>query len=142
MIEAQIMRANSLKRVFEDISRASQRSTVTRAARAGAKELGLEMRRLAPRSKKPKHPKGHAYKTIKWTAVERWPDRATFAIGPTGWGWYLGLHETGTSRFAAQPFMRPALSNKMGAAIEATGDVFKDAVMEAARRAAARNARR
>lgn len=138
MIKVTLSPTSDMKRAFHEISRAAQRSTVTKAARAGAKEVGLEARRLAPRSDKPKHPKGHAYKTIKWQLVDRWPDKAEFAIGPTSWGWYLGLHEVGTSRFAAQPFLRPALQTKEGAATEAAGDVFRQAVNEAAARAAQR----
>lgn len=142
MITARLESPRKLKLAFEEISRASQRSTVTKAARAAAREVGLEMRRLAPRSVKPTHPQGHAYKTIKWVLLDRWPDRAEFGIGPTDWGWYLWLHEVGTSRFAAQPFMRPAVENKTGAAVSAAGDVFRDAVLDAARRVAMRHARR
>lgn len=142
MITARLESPRKLKLAFEEISRASQRSTVTKAARAAAREVGLEMRRLAPRSVKPTHPQGHAYKTIKWVLVDRWPDRAEFSVGPTDWGWYLWLHEVGTSRFAAQPFMRPALASKTSVAVSAAGDVFKAAVLEAAQRVAMRHARR
>lgn len=138
MITHRIEGPRTIKLAFGEISRAAQRSTVSRAARAGAREVGLEARRLAPRSDRPTHPQGHAYKTIKWVQVERWPDRAVFQIGATDWGWYLWLHEVGTSRFAAQPWMQPALANKRQAAVSAAGDVFQDAVLTAARRAAAR----
>lgn len=127
-----------VKKAFQDLSRAGQRATVAKAARAGAREIMLEARRLAPRSKKPRHPKGHAYKTIKYVLVDRWPDRAEYAIGPTDWGWYLALHEVGTSRFRAQPHLRPALQTKAGAATAAAADVFRQAVAEAAARAAQR----
>lgn len=138
MIEARIDGPRRVRLAFSAISRAAQRSTVSKAARAAAREIGREARRLAPRSVRPTHPQGHAYKTIKWVQTERWPDRAVFQIGPTDWGWYLWLHEVGTSRFAAQPWMRPALQNKYRQAVEVAGDVFRDAVLEAARRAAAR----
>lgn len=130
MMNVTIEGTNTLRRQLEGMSRAVQRSTVRRAARAGARAVGLEARRRAPRSKRPRHPKGHAYKTIKWVEVESWPDKAEFAIGPTGHGWYLILHEVGTSRFAAQPHLRPALESQTGRAVEEMGHVFRQAIID------------
>lgn len=129
----------TLERQLRAMSRAGQRGTVRRAARRGARVIGMEARRLAPRSKGgPRHPQGHAYRTIKWQEVESWPDKAVFTIGPTGHGWYLMLHEVGTSRFAAQPHLRPALESQRGVAVDEMGVVFKDAITTAAMRAGGR----
>lgn len=134
MMRVTIEGTKALQRRLEGMSRAAQRSTVRKAARAGARAVGLEARRRAPRSRRPRHPKGHAYKTIKWVEVESWPDKAEFAIGPTGHGWYLILHEVGTSRFAAQPHLRPALESQTGVAVEEMGVVFKEAIIQRAMR--------
>lgn len=127
----------SLERQLKAMSRASRRSTVTKAARRGARTLGEEMRRRAPKAEGgPTHPsKGHAAKTIKWVLVEKWPDRAIFAIGPTDWGFYLAFFEHGTVKMAAQPWMRPALDAVGDDAIAETGEVFREAVVKAAMKA-------
>src|SRR5690606_2355824 len=103
--------AKTVLRVFEGMHLGTQRATVARAARVAAKRIGEEARRRAPRHPGgPSHPgQGHAYRTIKWINVERWPDRATFAIGATGHGFYLNFHETGTYKMPARPWLRPAL---------------------------------
>lgn len=129
MMQVTISGTRTLRRQLQGMSRAAQRGTVRRAARAGARAVGLEARRRAPRSKRPRHPKGHAYRTIRWIEVDSWPDRAEFAIGPTGHGWYLVLHEVGTSRFAAQPHLRPALASQTGVAVEEMGVVFREAII-------------
>jgi|SRR5690606_6409198 len=134
MMSVTIEGSKTLERQLREMTRAGQRATVRRAARAGAKAIGEEARRLAPRSQVPRHPKGHAYKTIRWVEEESWPDYARFAIGPTGWGWYLYLHEIGTRRFAAQPFLRPALESKKQVAVEEAGVVFREAIYTAIRR--------
>lgn len=138
MLQVTLEGTKTLERQLQAMSRAAQRSTVRRAARAGARIVVSDARRRAPRSKKPRHPKGHAYKTIKATVVEAWPDRVVMAIGPTDWGWYLGLHETGTSRFAAQPFLRPALDAQQRRVTSDMGVVFREAVIQAAQRARGR----
>ena len=79
--------------------------------------------------------KGHAYKTIKWVLVDKWPDRATFTIGPTDWGFYLAFHETGTSKMPARPWLRPALDAVGQRAVQEAGDVFRESVLQAAKRA-------
>lgn len=138
MMTVTIEGVRTLRRQLEGMSRAAQRSTVRRAARAGARLVGMEARRRAPRSQRPRHPKGHAYRTIRWVEVDSWPDRAEFAIGPTGHGWYLILHEIGTSRFAAQPHLRPALEAVTGQAVDEMGVVFRDAIIERIQREARR----
>src|SRR5690606_30252376 len=84
-------------------------------------------RRRAPRHPGgPSHPgKGHAYRTIKWINVERWPNRATFAIGATDWGFYLNFHETGTYKMPARPWLRPALDAVGARAVQEAGDVAR-----------------
>ena len=52
----------------------------------------LEARRLAPRSKT-RHPKGHAYKTIKYVLRTDGGSANTQSAPLTGW--YLALHEVG-----------------------------------------------
>jgi len=124
-------------RAFEAMRRNTQRATVTKAARVAAKRIGEEARRRAPRHPGgPSHPgQGHAYKTIKWINVERWPDRATFAIGATDHGFYLNFHETGTVKMAARPWLRPALDAVGARAVQDAGDVFREAVLQAAAKA-------
>lgn len=124
-------------RAFEAMRRNTQRAAVTRAARVAAKRIGEEARRRAPRHRPgPSHPdKGHAYKTIKWVLVDKWPDRATFAIGPTDWGFYLAFHETGTSKMPARPWLRPALDAVGARAVQEAGNVFREAVLQAAAKA-------
>jgi len=124
-------------RAFEAMRRNTQRSTVTKAARVAAKRIGEEARRRAPRHPGgPSRPRrGHAYKTIKWINVERWPDRATFAIGATDHGFYLNFHETGTVKMAAHPWLRPALDAVGARAVQEAGDVFREAVLQAAKKA-------
>jgi len=124
-------------RAFEAMRRNTQRSTVTKAARVAAKRIGEEARRRAPRHRPgPSHPdKGHAYRTIKWVLVDKWPDRATFAIGPTDWGFYLAFHETGTSKMPARPWLRPALDAVGQKAVQEAGDVFRESVLQAAMKA-------
>src|SRR5690606_37532782 len=129
--------AKAVLRVFEGMHRGTQRATVTRAARVAAKRIGEEARRRAPRHPGgPSHPEqGHAYKTIKWLPVERWPDRATFAIGATDHGFYLNFHETGTYKMPARPWLRPALDAVGARAVQEAGDVFREAVLQAAAKA-------
>lgn len=138
MLQVTLEGTKSLQNQLRAMSRAAQRSTVRKAARAGARLIVRDARRRAPRSKKPRHPKGHAYKTIKAAVVDAWPDRVVMAIGPTDWGWYLGLHETGTSRFAAQPYLRPALDAQRRQVVDDMGVVFREAVLQAAQRARGR----
>src|SRR5690606_38209808 len=138
MLRVTLEGTKSLERQLQGMSRAAQRSTVRKAARAGARLVVTDARRRAPRSERPRHAQGHAYKTIKAVVVDAWPDRVEMAIGPTAWGWYLGLHEKGTSRFAAQPFLRPALEAQQRTVVSDMGVVFKDAVLEAAQRARGR----
>jgi|SRR5690606_10501165 len=123
-------------RAFEAMRRGTQRATVTRAARVAAKRIGEEARRRAPRHPGgPSHPgQGHAYRTIKWITMERWPDRATFAIGATGHGFYLNFHETGTYKMPARPWLRPALDAVAPQAVQDAGKVFREAVLQAAAR--------
>jgi len=129
--------AKAILRQFEEMRKGSQRATVARAARVAAKRIGEEARRRAPRHPGgPSHPgQGHAYRTIKWLPVERWPDRATFAIGATGHGFYLNFHETGTYKMPARPWLRPALDAVAPQAVQDAGNVFREAVLEAAAKA-------
>jgi len=129
--------AKAILRQFDEMRRASQRSTVTKAARIAARRVGEEARRRAPRAKGgPTYPSlGHAYRTIKWINTERWPDRATFAIGATDHGFYLNFHETGTVKMAARPWLRPALDAVGPKAVQEAGDVFREAVIQAAKKA-------
>src|SRR5690606_7590473 len=136
-IRFEMQGAKTVLRVFEGMRRNTQRATVTRAARVAAKRIGEEARRRAPRHPGgPSHPgKGHAYRTIKWITVERWPNRATFAIGATDWGFYLNFHETGTYKMPARPWLRPALDAVAPQAVQEAGDVFREAVLQAAAKA-------
>src|SRR5690606_26623552 len=129
--------AKAILRQFGEMRKGSQRATVTRAARVAAKRIGEEARRRAPRHPGgPSHPgQGHAYRTIKWLLVERWPDRATFAIGATGHGFYLNFHETGTYKMPARPWLRPALDAVAPQAVRDAGNVFREAVLQAAAKA-------
>jgi len=129
--------AKAILRQFGEMRKGSQRATVTRAARVAAKRIGEEARRRAPRHPGgPSHPgQGHAYRTIKWLLVERWPDRATFAIGATGHGFYLNFHETGTYKMPARPWLRPALDAVAPQAVQDAGNVFRESVLEAAAKA-------
>jgi|SRR5690625_1436876 len=138
MLEITMSGNKTLERQLRDMTRAGQRGTVRRAARAGARAVAMRARQLAPRSQVPRHPKGHAYKMIKWWETDSWPDRATFAVGAQGWGWYLWLHEVGTSKFAAQPHLRPALEEQRGHVADEMGVVFKEAIIQAVERAKAR----
>ncbi len=130
----------AILRTFEAMRRNTQRSAVTKAARVAAKRIGEEARRRAPRHPGgPSHPgQGHAYRTIKWLNVERWPDRATFAIGATDHGFYLNFHETGTYKMPARPWLRPALDAVAPQAVQDAGNVFREAVLEAAAKAKAK----
>jgi len=136
-IRFEMQGAKTVLRVFEGMRRNTQRATVTRAARVAAKRIGEEARRRAPRHPGgPSHPgQGHAYRTIKWINVERWPDRATFAIGATGHGFYLNFHETGTYKMPARPWLRPALDAVGARAVQEAGDVFREAVLQSAAKA-------
>src|SRR5690554_889279 len=129
--------AKAILRQFGEMRKGSQRATVTRAARVAAKRIGEEARRRAPRHPGgPSHPgQGHAYRTIKWLLVERWPDRATFAIGATDHGFYLNFFETGTVKLAPRPWLRPALDAVAPQAVQEAGDVFRNSVLQAAARA-------
>jgi len=140
-ISFRIEGAKSLTKQLQAMSRASQRATVTKAARVAAKRVGEEARRRAPRHPGgPGHPgPGHAYKAIKWINVERWPDRATFAIGATDHGFYLNFFETGTVKLAPRPWLRPALDAVAPQAVQEAGDVFREAVLQAAQKAKGRS---
>src|SRR5690554_6013221 len=129
--------AKAILRQFGEMRLGTQRATVARAARVAAKRIGEEARRRAPRHPGgPSHPgKGHAYRTIKRLLVERWPDRATFAIGPTGYEVYRGFNETGTIKMAARRWLRPALDAVGARAVQEAGDVFREAVLQAAAKA-------
>ena len=133
--------ARAIIRQFGEMRKASRRATVTRAARAAARMIGQEARRRAPRAAGgPTHPgKGHAYKTIKWVLIEKWPDRAVFSIGATDWGFYLNFHETGTYKMPARPWLRPALDAVGARAVQEAGDVFRNAVLQAAQKAKGRS---
>src|SRR5690606_41139833 len=56
------------------------------------------------------------------TLFRSWPNRATFAIGATDWGFYLNFHETGTVKMAARPWLRPALDAVGARAVQEAGD--------------------
>lgn len=77
------------------------------AVRAGSETLVEFMRALAPRGDGPTH----AYKFIEAHRDDRRsrPEKAEYVVGPTGVGFYLTFHETGTRFMPASPFMVPAM---------------------------------
>lgn len=78
-----------------------------RAVERGSETLVEFMKALAPRGVGPTH----AYTFIQ-AGLDRDASRPTnveYAVGPTGPGWYLTLHETGTQKMPASPFMVPAM---------------------------------
>jgi len=73
----------------------------------GSETLVEFMKALAPRGIGPTH----AYQFIA-AGLDRdasSPSNVEYAVGPTGPGWYLTLHETGTWKMPASPFMVPAM---------------------------------
>lgn len=55
-------------------------------------------------------------------------------VGPTGPGFYLTFHETGTLYLAAQPFMRPAAQAAEGEVFRTVADDLRRQLVGAARR--------
>lgn len=84
-----------------------QGRVLERAVARGSETLVEFMKALAPRGIGPTH----AYQFIE-AGLDESPSAPTnveYAVGPTGPGWYLTLHETGTWKMPASPFMVPAM---------------------------------
>lgn len=90
------------------------------AVEDGAEVLVEFMQALAPRGEG----NPHAYRFIaaNLSGENRSPDEAQYDVGPTGAGFYLTFHETGTIYMAPSPFMRPAMEAGRTAVIQAVRD--------------------
>jgi HK97 gp10 family phage protein len=95
------------------------------ASLAGANVLREEAALIAPRSDSPTgigHMADHInVKTMPGTS----PLHVRVRIGPDPDHFYGRFLETGTSKMAAQPFLRPALDTKSKEALDKFGEVVK-----------------
>lgn len=78
------------------------------AVEAGSLVLVEFMKALAPRGAGPDHAYTHIASGLDRSKLGGGRN-IEFSVGPTGDGYYLSFHETGTSKMAPSPFMRPAV---------------------------------
>jgi len=106
-----------------------------KATEDGAEILAEFMRALAPRG----DGNPHAYEFIvanqNVQAVRgNHATRSQYDVGPTGRGFYLTFHETGTLYLAPQPFMRPAAESSESEVVDTVRDSLARELKLAARR--------
>jgi HK97 gp10 family phage protein len=85
---------------------------------AAARVIRDEARAIAPRSAETP-PHGHLADHIGMEVVQRTAAGCVVHIGPDERHFHGRFVENGTSKMAAQPFLRPALDNKEREALEA-----------------------
>lgn len=108
------------------------RKKLDRAVAAGAEVIREFQEALAPRGEGIPH----AAEFIRAApgSSRQGQFRRRYDVGPTGPGFYLTFHETGTLYLAAQPFMRPALEAGEGEALRAVAGELRRGVLTIARR--------
>jgi len=94
------------------------------AAEKGAKVIADEARRLAPRDS------GDLAEGIEAKPGRIQQGRAVFNVQPGKAEWYGKLIEQGTSKMAAQPWLRPAFDAKGEEAVKVVEDALYDALKD------------
>lgn len=92
---------------FTDLTTSVRTQVVRAALRESAKPVQETARRLAPKDT------GRGARGISIDVRVQDGFMRAF-IGASKKAWYLGFHETGTSKMGARPFLRPALEENAG----------------------------
>ena len=119
-----------LKKKLESLNRTARGRALRKAAKAGAEEVVKEAKRRVPVDT------GKTQKHIRSWFTERKSESVTVAVGVTA---KSRVHvarflETGTSKMAARPFLRPAIEEKQRQAVEATHETMVEEVLEEAKK--------
>lgn len=119
-----------LKKNLEAINRSARGRALRKAARTGAEEIVKEAKRQVPVDT------GKTRQYIRSWLTERRSDSVTAAVGVTAKtrAHVAKFLETGTSKMAARPFLRPAIDEQQRKAAEATQQAMVEAVLEEVRR--------
>jgi len=114
---------------LKKISRTASGRALRQAAKQGAEIIVQEAKRRAPVDT------GTLRKSIRSKFGKRSSDSVTVEIGPSSKAYYGYFVEFGTSRMAAQPFLRPAIDEHKQRAAEETKQAMVEAVLGEVRRA-------
>ena len=95
----------------------------TKAARKAAVEAAAAVVVPALQEAAPKA-SGKAAGSITADPVRATGDGASVEIGPTGRFWYLRLHEKGTSKMGAQPFVEPTIDSQVDELVTTAGSAY------------------
>lgn len=114
---------DSLEKKLRRLPDAVRAQKLDRSVSAGADVLVEFMQALAPRGS---DGQPHAYQFIRAERTEdSRPEHVDYAVGPTGAGFYLTFHETGTLHMAPSPFMRPAMEAGRSVILDAVADQLR-----------------
>ena len=111
--------AAELDRALSKLADRAQGELLEEAAQAGAEVIREEAARLAPRDT------GLLAQEVADQPKRLQIGRAQIDVGPSKKAWYGRLLEHGTSKMAAQPFLRPAFEAKKDEAVEAMKRVLR-----------------
>lgn len=123
------------------LGEAASESTLRQAAVAGARVFLNEMKLRVPVGAEPRHQGKEKFEAgfgrdnliIAYDAEKSVPGAiASYVVTWTAAAYYLRFVEFGTSKMAAQPFLRPSYEAKKTAAAQAVSDVINEKMKAAA----------
>lgn len=121
-IEATLKGFDNLDKVLRKLPDMVQKKLLTQTANAGAKVLKDETVNLAPKSRRNKIHLKDEINAIKDKGFGRY----LVTSGRAYWGTF---QEYGTSKQAAQPFMRPAIANSQEKMLRKQADTLAKALL-------------
>lgn len=142
MARSRIMGAGALAGVFAELARGIERNVMPPAVHAGAEVVAARARALAPRLKiaDPRRTAGDLANGIEVRPAERQRsgryEAQVVVTGPAET--YAAHEEFGTSKMAAQPFLRPAVLQQGDVALKAMKDRFAAGLADEVRRVRAK----
>lgn len=138
MIAVRVTGLAGMEHVLEAIPAELQETHLLGAMATAAEPVAAAARALAPRADEPTHPKvGPGADSIRVWKLPPEPTRPpTVAVTYDQRHYYMGWQELGSSRHAAQPFLRPAQEADGGAFVHRTGEAMYARVAKLIRRVA------
>lgn len=125
-VEFTFMGTEELRRKLKTIPATMRRTVVRTAAKAGAKVI-QEQARDNVKAKFHKYATGNLAKNVGTKVRTRTVGsmgEVAVDIGPTKHAWYGRILETGSVKYAAHPWLRPAFDAKKDEAVRTVGVVF------------------
>jgi HK97 gp10 family phage protein len=116
--------AEALNNALRSVGHTAGGLTLRKAAEAGAKVIAKEAKATAPRDS------GDLAENITTKVGRLQGGRAQFNVGPGRRQFYGRMLELGTSRMAAQPWLRPAFERSQAEAVAAVEQTLRDALKD------------